>query len=1180
MLFDSAPTAVYPQSTLVSLVKPNAIIFLLSLTLAAPSVGLAMLDENDNGLSDVWEAAFGEGHPPDADEDGDGFRNRDEAIAGTDPMDPESSPMLRAVERMGETSVSQRWPTAGGVHYQPLASADLATWAPIGEKLIGTGEMADVRVDVGSAFSSGGVRRRKWMDLTGGLDQFRPFAREGGVVPAVDDHITELRISQSDPDEEAYGQYISGWIVPPVSGDYTFWIAGDDESQLWLSPNEDPAGVVRIARIPNWSNELEFTKNASQQSAAIPLVAGRAYFFEVFQREYGGGDHVAVAWTKPGDEPDSREIISGSALSSTGESLADLMAQGRAFFRLEVSDADRDGDGLTDYEEAVLGLDPEDSTTKPRVSDKPAARSRVASPSVLTLGVAVDRAYENGGGSGEPTAARFRIFRSGGIKPLVVNFSLSGSATRGEDYVDPGTTATLTVGAGSEVVSVLPLSDEVIELPEDVTLTLLPGEGYTLGAPSSASVAIDDAVDVLYVAQLRAPVSGGSGGSGIASVRRAGNALGSRVVLSFSGLASVQTAAEIFHSSTGFGGPTVLSLPLNQVGGVDWDFAPTAGFSSAELVAALDGGELWVRLRTTGVPEGEIVGQLRTTPAFETMPPPVTPPSAVASASSDAEAARFLAQASFGATDASVAAVRAGTFGQWIDAQMAVPATHHLDYVTVRRAEFEARDGNDGFQRPREEAFWQAALTAPDQLRQRMAFALSQIMVISQIGSLDGAHIGTTMFYDQLVDGAFGNFRDLLETVTLSPMMGQYLSMIRNRKPDPETGSEPDENYAREVMQLFTIGLTNLHTDGSIRLSTDGVPIPTYTQDDIVGLAHVFTGWGPHYDDDDPPLWNNGNVADRNGWFLYGRDEERPMTFYPEFGDQQDRTIVGGTNVAGTASGPDRMQTALDTLFNHPNVGPFIARHLIQKFVTSNPSPGYIHRVARVFNADSGGVRGNLGETLRAVLLDPEARNGAERTSISFGKGAEPVLRFARLLRATGALPPRRDEGDGRYFLDLRYNLPEQSVLQSPSVFNFFLPGYSAPGPVSETGLVSPEYQILTDTSVINQANLMAGYLSYGLYTPERDLEGDNLFIPVDWTKMVGILNNPDRTIAEAQGDLVDYLDDRLLFGAMSLDLRAAILSAFAAMPSWIGQDYDGQRRRAETAVYLVMTSPEGFVQR
>ncbi len=701
-----------------------------------------------------------------------------------------------------------------------------------------------------------------------------------------------------------------------------------------------------------------------------------------------------------------------------------------------------------------------------------------------------------------------------------------------------------------------------------------------LGSPSSASVTIDDAPDVLYVAQLRGLA--GSGGSGIASVRRAGNALSARVVLSFTGLASVETAAEIYHSATGNGGPVVFALPAGQVGGVDWDFAGAAGYSSEELVAALGAGSLWVRVRTGSEPSGEIVGQLRTTPAFEMMPPPLMAPAAVASALTDGEAARFLAQASFGATGSSVADVRTGTYAEWIDVQMALPATHHLDYLVARRAELQAVNGNDGYQRPREEAFWEAALKAPDQLRQRMAFALSEILVISQIGSLEGDHVGVTKYYDALVDGAFGNFRDLLETVTLSPMMGQYLSMIRNRRPDPETGSEPDENYAREIMQLFTIGLTKLHTDGSIRLSSDGEPIAMYSQDDIVGLAHVFTGWGPHYDAAAPPLNGNGTVRSRTSWFLYGNDGERPMTYYPEFGDDQPRTIVGGTVIPGGVSGEARMAAALDALFAHPNVGPFIARQLIQRFVTSNPSPGYVYRVARVFNADAAGERGNLGETLRAVLLDPEARNVEPRTSISFGKGAEPLLRVSRLLRGTAAVPPLRAvNGDERFYLELRYTLPEQSPLAAPSVFNFFQPGYAAPGPVSEAGLVSPEYQILTDTTVIKQANSISGYLSYGLYTPEK-IPGttDNGYVRPDWTEMLGILNNPSRTRMEGRGDLVDFVNERFLFGAMSPESRASIDSALADLPSWFGDDLSEQRRTCEMIVFLALTSPEGFVQR
>ncbi len=461
-----------------------------------------------------------------------------------------------------------------------------------------------------------------------------------------------------------------------------------------------------------------------------------------------------------------------------------------------------------------------------------------------------------------------------------------------------------------------------------------------------------------------------------------------------------------------------------------------------------------------------------------------------------------------------------------------------------------------------------------------MAFALSQIFVISQFGGLDGSHEEVTLYYDMLLENAFGNYRELLEEVTLSPVMGTYLSMIRNRKPDPLTGHEPDENYAREIMQLMSVGLSETHIDGSLKLDAEGLPIPTYTQEDTVGLAHIFTGWGPHFDPASPPLWNDGNMASPRDWFRYGNDRTNPMTLYPPEHDTATRIILGGNVIAAGTDGAGRLSQALDVISNHPNVGPFMAKHLIQKFVTSNPSPGYIARVATVFNDDGTGVRGNLGATLKAVLLDHEARGFAPRASFSFGKPSEPILRLTRMFRAIPGNLPREESGDPFYYFNFQYSLPEQAPLLSPSVFNFFQPGYSNPGRIAREGLLSPEFQIFGETNALRQANQVFGAVNWGIYTGERDSNGDGLRFTFDFTALVEILNTPGLTPVEAQGLLLDHLNTLLLSGTMSADLRAEILAAYADLPSWFDTSSSRQTSRVQMALYLILNSPESFVQR
>jgi uncharacterized protein (DUF1800 family) len=664
-------------------------------------------------------------------------------------------------------------------------------------------------------------------------------------------------------------------------------------------------------------------------------------------------------------------------------------------------------------------------------------------------------------------------------------------------------------------------------------------------------------------------------------VRKAGNSLSCRTSLSFGGLTGTQTGAEIYHSTNqGHGGPAVFAFPPGQLPALDWDFAPAGGMDRGEILQALADGELWVRVTTASSGGAEITGQLLATPGWQAMPPVEPVPPSPTHATTAGEAARFLTQATFGPTDAGLADLTGNAYATWIDAQLATPPAYHRSAVNARAAEWSARgDESGGWQGPRNETWWQRALTAPDQLRQRMAFALSQIFVISQFGALDIHHEGVTIYYDMLLEHAFGNYRDLIEDVTLSPMMGTYLSMMRNRKPDPATGHQPDENYAREVKQLFSVGLSQTHLDGTLKLDDEGMPIPTYTQEQTVGLAHVFTGWGPHYDDADPPRWSNGSIASKNDWFRYGYDALREMSYYPDFHDNQQRVILGGHVIPAGTDGVDRLRQALDAIFQHPNTGPFIARQLIQKFVTSNPSPGYVARVAAVFNDNGSGTRGDLGATIKAVLLDYEARAMAPRQSYSYGKPSEPLLRVARALRVLPGNMPK--PGDPDYYINLQWGMPEQAPLLASSVFNFYQPGYSNPGPVARAGLLSPEFQIFAETNALRQANQNLNMLTWGIWTPEVMPSGtENHRFSFNYAPLVAILNSPGLTTQQAQEKLIDHLDERFLFGAMSPELRSQILSTFAALPGWFDFTTERQTARAQAALYLVLNSPEFFVQK
>ncbi|RYD31620.1 MAG: hypothetical protein EOP87_14380, partial [Verrucomicrobiaceae bacterium] len=608
------------------------------LFLACAATAWAKIDADGNGMSDVWETAYGESLVPAEDPDHDGFSNLLESIAGTDPADGKSFPKVERLELHPDT-LRQVWKSVTGVQYQPLFSTDLGTWAPFGPVVIGDGGEMELTIDRATAFTSGGVEHLVWEGLTGwGLSQIKDRIADQ-TPPSVRGRLTSLDIPQTAPDRDYFGQWISGWIIPPETGAYQFFIASDDQSELWLSTDKSTANKRQIASVAEWTSHQEWDKFPSQASAAITLTANTPYYFEAYQVEGNGGDNLSVAWQRPSMAEETREIIGGAALSSTGLSLAEMGAE-RLFSRMEISDADRDGDGVTDYEERLLGLDPFNATTTPRVADLDAARKTLDSPSSVNLGVSVARGYES---TGSP--AEFIVFRAGGIAPVTVHYTVSGTAQAATDYLTLSGSVVIPAGARSVKIPVIPIADGEVEPQESVTLTLQPGAGFTLGTPATATVQLDDSPDVLFIAQLRGTDTTPSAGTGVAAVTRSGNALTGQTSLSFGGLGDAQSGAEIFVSDDGVSGPVVFSYPPAQVPGLPWDFVAAGGLTRDQIIAALDANRLWVRVLSGTPGTAELVDRLLPAPGWDQMPVPPTPPAAPEMAANVAEAARFLTQA-------------------------------------------------------------------------------------------------------------------------------------------------------------------------------------------------------------------------------------------------------------------------------------------------------------------------------------------------------------------------------------------------------------------------------------------------------------------------------------------------------------------------------------------------------
>ncbi|MCE4554980.1 DUF1800 family protein [Roseateles cellulosilyticus] len=527
------------------------------------------------------------------------------------------------------------------------------------------------------------------------------------------------------------------------------------------------------------------------------------------------------------------------------------------------------------------------------------------------------------------------------------------------------------------------------------------------------------------------------------------------------------------------------------------------------------------------------------------------------------DAVRFLEQASFGPTADDVNKVVKDGYSSWITAQLTLPYTRDFfDHVQAKYALGDAYRPKGANYTPFwvSQKFWERAARAPDQLRQRVAFALHQIFMVSQADLNLYAHgRAYAQYVDLLHKHAFGNYRNLLEDMALTPSMGIYLSHMRNRKEDPATGRMPDENFAREIMQLFSIGLYELNNDGSLKRDANGNPIETYTTADVMAMAKVFTGWSWAYPDaqlnESTFRYSTPSVTAANDYQI----DFLPMKAYPGQHSTAEKRLFTGKSWAVTLPGGSTAQSdlkaALDALFNHPNVGPFVTRQLIQHLVTSNPSPAYINRVATVFNNNGQGVRGDLGAVVKAILLDTEARS---TPTADFGKLREPVLRLAHWMRAMGA-----QSVSGQYLMQDTLESQGQRALFAPSVFGYVRPGYIPPNTAFSTrGATAPEFQIVNESTVAIWLNAVENLVTTGV--------GTNSDVSSTYANQIGMASYTNLAT------LPDHLNLMLLGGRMTPALRQQILDIMSQINI---TGTDAAKRRAQAALFLTLASPEFVFQ-
>lgn len=993
--------------------------------------------------------------------------------------------------------------------------------------------------------------------------------------------------------------------------------AGDNDGDGMANAHESGAGTNPFSASSKLDLSLAPGAAVDQRTLSWPSLAGKRYTLE--------SSTDLSAWTAAGAQAGTGGTLTAGITLSPGAA--------RKYYRVTCTDTDTDNDGVSDWEEITACYNPNAAQTTPGTDDMTAiAGALTATGNVITLVTVDGQAYESDTANGVPEGGIIRLVRTGGLAALNVAYSTTGRPGSGSDFTQSYSgTAAFVFGCNVVELPLTPIKDTHIEVPETLIFSLVNGSGYTRGTPDTGAVRIDDfqtQTESLYFAQLGAQAGATTNGSGYATIWLSGDHSNIRTSLSFSGLTSAQPEEDGAHLHYSPTREIVHHLPRGQVLDDVWAF-PEMGVGSLGsdqvVLDALTSNNLYVNVHTLNYPSGELRGDFAPTQGSITFTPPADPgpPPTYTGTALDKDVERFVAQATFGATDALLTDVKSKGFTAWMDEQMntaLTPASSLKTYTMASDDWLTARAIAAGLPDDRTPLFeslpagwWLQSAAGRDQLRQRVAFALSEIFVVSLNNStVRNRHYGTADYYDMLARHAFGSFRTLLEDVTLHPIMANYLSMVKNQKYDPATGVSPDENYAREVMQLFTIGLVQLHPDGTLKLDASTVqPLPTYDNNHITELAKVFTGWS--YSKQQAgglPLlsqWNNdGAITDNNnfgynGGTPYGQAAFfHPLKLFSTRHDTGVKNIVNGVTIPAGQTGDADLDMAMDALFNHPNTPPFIARRLIQRLVTSNPSRGYVYRVAGKFSNDGTGVRGNLGAVVKAILTDYEARTQTIADQASFGKQREPIISFIHLYRALSGT-----SGNGAQFFDtgtltansspayssssipagtrlilirpsntVNQSLP-QSPLLAPSVFNWFEPDYTYPGDIQDNGLVAPEFQITNETNIVTNPNYFYGLIynvASGGSNPgpqPSNIAGAS----GTWAKLSLSLTAAQSALTSGGATgLVDFFDRILCAHQLSTETKNAVITAVNGIT--------GDTEKIRTALYLIHTSPDYSIQR